>query len=1670
MAAPQLTSRVEIIVSCKNLPDRDVMSKSDPMCVLFMKTPTSTHEFGRTECIQNTLNPQFNHKFQVDFCFEERQVVIFRLYDVDSSRAALQDHDFLGELETTVGELVSRRQYEAALTKTGSTKKSLIILTCLELQECKLIANFRVEGVKLDKKDFFGKSDPFLEIYQPMDEIQTESEVPRVRSWVLVHRTEFIKKNLNPKWAPFSIPLNRLCRGNRQLLLRFDCHDYDSDGSHDFIGSFYSSLESLEQEVARSRSAQRTLISKKKKSAGTIVFSQIGIETIDSFVDYIQGGTELHFTVAIDFTGSNGDPRDPRSLHHVSADGRPNQYELAIISVGEIVQDYDSDKQFPGLGFGALLPPMFSGVQDAFSLTLQPENPYCAGMPGLLAAYRSCIRAVRLYGPTNFSPVINHVASMAAAHQTGAQYFVLLIITDGIITDFEKTKQAIIKASSLPMSIIIVGVGDEDFSAMEELDSDDKRLRCGSMIAERDIVQFVPLRRFIQGGSIDRSRYALAKEVLAELPNQVCEWMRRRGIRAGPPKMSGPSLTSRVEISVSCRNLPDRDVTSKSDPQCVLFLRQPGTSNFQEIGRTEKLNNTLDPEFSHRFIVDFMFEERQLVKFQIYDLDSPSARLSEHDFLGELETSIGELVSRRRFETTLSKTGHKKSTIIITCFELQECKQIVSFIAEGKKLDKKDFLGKSDPYLEIYQPMEEITSENEVNKVRHWTLVHRTEVIKNNLNPRWAKFLVPLNRLCRGNRQLLLRFDCHDYDSDGSHDFIGSFYSSLESLEQEVARSRSAQRTLISKKKKSAGTIVFSQIGIETIDSFVDYIQGGTELHFTVAIDFTGSNGDPRDPRSLHHVSADGRPNQYELAIISVGEIVQDYDSDKQFPGLGFGALLPPMFSGVQDAFSLTLQPENPYCAGMPGLLAAYRSCIRAVRLYGPTNFSPVINHVASMAAAHQTGAQYFVLLIITDGIITDFEKTKQAIIKASSLPMSIIIVGVGDEDFSAMEELDSDDKRLRCGSMIAERDVVQFVPLRRFIQGGSIDRSRYALAKEVLAELPNQVCEWMRRRGIRAGPPRVRNDAPLMSGPSLTSRVEISVSCRNLPDRDVTSKSDPQCVLFLRQPGTSNFQEIGRTERLNNTLDPEFSHRFIVDFMFEERQLVKFQIYDLDSPSARLSEHDFLGELETSIGELVSRRRFETKLCRTKSSKTSIITVTCVEVQECKQVVNFQIEGHKLDKKDFLGKSDPFLEIYQPLEDVTSEDELNHVRNWSLVHRTEVIKNNLNPRWAMFSVPVARICRGNKRLILRFDCYDYDGDGSHDLIGSFYSSLESLEQEVARSRSAQRTLISKKKKSAGTIVFSQIGIETIDSFVDYIQGGTELHFTVAIDFTGSNGDPRDPRSLHHVSADGRPNQYELAIISVGEIVQDYDSDKQFPGLGFGALLPPMFSGVQDAFSLTLQPENPYCAGMPGLLAAYRSCIRAVRLYGPTNFSPVINHVASMAAAHQTGAQYFVLLIITDGIITDFEKTKQAIIKASSLPMSIIIVGVGNEDFSAMKDLDSDDKRLRCGSMIAERDVVQFVPLRRFIQGGNIDRSRYALAKEVLAELPNQVCEWMRRRGIRAGPPRVRNDAPLVLPHILVHSQVVHHILVHSQVVHHILVHNQVVDHIRLHSKVVHHI
>ena len=56
-------------------------------------------------------------------------------------------------------------------------------------------------------------------------------------------------------------------------------------------------------------------------------------------------------------------------------------------------------------------------------------------------------------------------------------YQILELLTDGQIMDMAATKRAIVELSSLPCSIIIIGVGSADFSSMDELDGDGQRLK-----------------------------------------------------------------------------------------------------------------------------------------------------------------------------------------------------------------------------------------------------------------------------------------------------------------------------------------------------------------------------------------------------------------------------------------------------------------------------------------------------------------------------------------------------------------------------------------------------------------------------------------------------------------------------------------------------------------------------------------------------------------------------------------------------------------------------------------------------------------------------------------------------------------------------------------------------------------------------------------------------------------------------------------------------------------------------------------------------------------------------------------------------------------------------------------------------------------------------------------
>ncbi|GKT32668.1 Copine-3 [Aduncisulcus paluster] len=536
-------SKYEITIKAEDLESKDVLSSSDPFCVVeIVNAEKQAVAVGMTAPIKNCNNPVFPESFLLPYMFETPDRVRIRLFDCDSSDLKdLRKHDYIGNVEFQIADLVVSVTGELSLPLRGpdgrpyrGKKSPKIHISGEPASSDNIFADMSFCAKNIDKKDTFGKTDGYL-VFQRAKE--TASGVPE---WHEVHKTEVVKKSLNPVWKPMKLSMQRLCNNDVERPIRIQCFDWDLASDDDFVGhadTCISELERLREAgdgVPLISEHKREKMKKKGKdyiNSGMLYMLSFSITKIPTFLDYVYSGTmQLSLSVAIDFTGSNGHYSSPSSLHYI---GRgQSEYEKAMAAVGSVLCPYDSDSLVDIDGFGAIVG---GCVSHCFPL----GGGSVKGVAGMLEAYRSTLTGgVQLCGPTVLHSVIeksmkqaqfyhtlntrSHAEQVASAfHQTGVAqgYQVLLILTDGQANDMEQIKSTVVAASSLPLSIIIVGVGRADFSAMEFLDSDGTMLRDSrGNSAIRDMVQFVPFNKFAG------NPHLLAQETLAELPKQVLEY------------------------------------------------------------------------------------------------------------------------------------------------------------------------------------------------------------------------------------------------------------------------------------------------------------------------------------------------------------------------------------------------------------------------------------------------------------------------------------------------------------------------------------------------------------------------------------------------------------------------------------------------------------------------------------------------------------------------------------------------------------------------------------------------------------------------------------------------------------------------------------------------------------------------------------------------------------------------------------------------------------------------------------------------------------------------------------------------------------------------------------------------------------------------------------------
>ena len=543
--------------------------------------------------------------------------------------------------------------------------------------------------------------------------------------------------------------------------------------------------------------------------------------------------------------------------------------------------------------------------------------------------------------------------------------------------------------------------------------------------------------------------------------------------RSLPPSSSMQGVeqtTSMVELSINCLNLPDCDIVTKSDPQVFVYLLDvSGDIKKCEIGRTEVIQDNLNPKFAKKILMQYHFEQIQRLRFEVYDIDP----IGGNDFLGGLDTALADIVTSRSsiFKMPLVGGPRKKpGYIVIDVEELTACKQVASFNLLANDL-QPSFCGLLAPSTSVH-----VYRANENGSL---TIVHRSPSVNRDCNPKFKPFTQKLVTLCNGDLDRSIRFELVDQRLNLDRD-LGFFETTINELK--ANRAQGQVFNLLSQRRggtsvTKSSKVMITDFRIISQATFLDYIKAGAQIHFVIAIDFTASNGDPNLPGTLHYLDPLGRRmNPYEQALLSVGNIIKPYDTQNLFAGFGFGAKLQGPNHPPSHLFPLNGNDKHPYVSSIDDLLRTYRSKLKTVVLSGPTNFAPCIAHCDNIARQFEDGNHYFVLLIVTDGVISDMTQTKKAIIEASKSPVSIIICGVGDADFSAMNELDSDDIVMTVGGKSAERDIVQFVPMNQFIpqdgygrhQGpsNSVELQRL-LAEEVLREIPDQLTGYMLARGF---------------------------------------------------------------------------------------------------------------------------------------------------------------------------------------------------------------------------------------------------------------------------------------------------------------------------------------------------------------------------------------------------------------------------------------------------------------------------------------------------------------------------------------------------------------------------------------------------------------------------
>jgi len=362
--------------------------------------------------------------------------------------------------------------------------------------------------------------------------------------------------------------------------------------NNQFLNSFKKSLKELPKDnISKSYYGNNNIIKFTNPNNYNQYFNLYDNSEISknyTLREYIDAGVKIALSIGIDFTDSNNQPFPYKNLHSIGQN-KPNDYELAFLSCGYIIGYYDDDQLFPVYGFGAKINNSYTDeVSMCFNLNFK-NNPNIEKLDNVIKTYHKCIKENKLTfsNQYRFAPLLRKVISLINKKDL-FEYHILMILTTGVINDLQETIDIIVEASTLPLSIVIIGMGDNnDFINMEKLDGDVSPLISSKgNVRKRDLVQFVPFKDYRDDPK------KLSMEVLAELPRQAIEYYQLKDINPAQIKAQLSSKNSNPSIISNIKS------TGNKNPNPVID-NKINSNNIINDNPIDNLNSKNSPYYNH---------------------------------------------------------------------------------------------------------------------------------------------------------------------------------------------------------------------------------------------------------------------------------------------------------------------------------------------------------------------------------------------------------------------------------------------------------------------------------------------------------------------------------------------------------------------------------------------------------------------------------------------------------------------------------------------------------------------------------------------------------------------------------------------------------------------------------------------------------------------------------------------------------------------------------------------------------------------------------------------------------------------------------------------------------------------------------------------------------------